>query len=617
MSLVIVCSLIIVSIMPAFANTSNKNIIETKISNELEKALNKIEDNDKLDVSLWFEDIDRSVIKNNVQQKLQDDIDNNIVSQSALDLAMCNDDSENSLWDNIKKGQNTSSDEVNKVIATERKVSATMYKEENYKKYLNLFSDKSESSLAQNKSNLPKLIYSCHYAPNIDIELTKAQINQIVQSNSVKSINYINNVKLINDDMNLNTDDDDDNYDTSYFNVTGLSQARDIWGLNGNGMKVGIIEASSNASPATLNNSSVTIVYGNDSNFMDLHGTLVACIMVGNMPNYKGAIPNAALYSACITHESEIKVAAEELLDNGVTAINCSYSYPSNSQNPNYNTYGDTSQWYDYISKNHNVSLILSSGNNGSLGVKPSNMAYNAIVVGNCDNTGCISSSSSYSTATNTAYKPDIVAPGQSINTPVYGSSGTSFSAPMVTSAVIQLSQSNSAFLAKPSLIKSILLSSAKITNSMNQSEMISNTQNNNMAMSRQYGVGLLNITNAYVASHDYSYYKTSSFSPNSMLANYNKTIYHASNKTIRVCLTWDKIIENNNNVLFSNPLDNLKLTVTTPSGVQYSSMYMYDNKQVISFVATESGMYNFKIARASTQNSNHIINYSLAYSVQ
>ncbi|MBQ8860471.1 MAG: S8 family serine peptidase [Ruminococcus sp.] len=296
--------------------------------------------------------------------------------------------------------------------------------------------------------------------------------------------------------------------------------------------------------------------------------------------------------------------------------MNCSFSGHTFNY---FNAYGDIAKWYDHIAIQHNIHFILSSGNEGSLGV-PTNTSYNAIVVGNCNNDGVIASNSSYISEGNVNYKPDIVAPGVDIRTPFDTDSGTLFAAPMVTSAVIQLSQASPILAANPTLMKSLLLSSSTITSSMQSEPMYSVVSSDAIALSRQYGAGRLSLTKAYESFVTKGNYITSSFSSNSTGAIFSRNITRAANKTLRFCLTWDKYNtvngEHTGNNVNSPALDNLSLSVVTPSGITYTSNYLYDNKQVITFEATESGYYSIRVYREGTANSNNAVDYSITYSV-
>lgn len=67
----------------------------------------------------------------------------------------------------------------------------------------------------------------------------------------------------------------------------------------------------------------------------------------------------------------------------------------------------------------------------------------------------------------------------------------------MVTGAVAQLCQISSSLKLNPRLIKAVLLAGTKITDSMNEDEVITQT-GGNIALSKQYGSGMLNVINSY-----------------------------------------------------------------------------------------------------------------------
>lgn len=277
------------------------------------------------------------------------------------------------------------------------------------------------------------------YTPNIDLLLSKEQIYKLSLSTYVDEIYYLDQTaKLVNSSEN---EDDSDmpnitDYDTTYFDVTGLSTGRDSYGLTGNGMKVGMIEGENLPLLYFFENSNITNVHG-IADPGKFHGSKVALIMVGNNEYYTGAIPDAELYCSAIGGIEAREIVIKELLDYGVTAINMSCSIPDSDYG--YNTYGTLSKYIDYISSNYNVTFIMSSGNKQINGIVASNMSYNSIIVGNCNNYGNLEADSSYNLLDDKAYKPDLVAPGVNITNPAGTMTGTSASAPLVTSAVIQL----------------------------------------------------------------------------------------------------------------------------------------------------------------------------------
>lgn len=312
-------------------------------------------------------------------------------------------------------------------------------------------------------------------------------------------------------------------------------------------------------------------------------------------------------------------------MEKGCNVINMSLS-----NRTEYNKYGDNSKWIDHMSYMHKTHFVCSAGNDGSSVVYSSNMAYNAITVGNCFNTGVIKDTSSYLNDDKLAYKPDIIAPGaNAVASPVGNSSsfnigGTSAASAITCGAVAQFCQASPIFCANPILLKSMLLSSAKSSYNSTIMAPVSDVSNSSIALSHNYGAGLLSVTNAYTSFIDSNNYKTDSFSPHSLSAVHNIKISKVSDtkqKLLRVALVWDKpntiSSDHISNSVISPELDILKLQVITPSGIIYTSDYMYDTKQYVSFKTAEPGTYKVNIIRTGTTNSNQIINYALSYTVQ
>ena len=611
-----------------------------KIDSRLEEILAEADDNDIIPISVWFNDIDHEIIKDKVEEKMAPEIESGRISQEAIDLVFFDDlrsdisesQTDLSVYDDCKGlAESVSVEQAMEIISCERKVSSEIYSKYNSDHNFNIMKRLSMTDEVLSSH----LLYSCRYAPNVEICLTKEQILNLVDDEEINYIYYLDpddeicedtvTEDIVENDNSL--DELEETFDTTFYSVTGINTARDAWGLSGNGMKVGMLESGGviDSSLVTTHTSQMHKVSSTSYSYSN-HANTVAKLMVGYLDGYVGAIPNADLYydkieytiSGGLVVAHNVKQRMEETIDKEVTAINCSFSFKNE-----FNTYDDLARWYDHVSIQHNVHLILSSSNRGSTGVPYTNMSYNAIVVGNCDNNGNIATSSSYCNNDPLPYKPDLVAPGVGIYIiPNYPTSGTSFSAPLVTAAVIQLSQCSAVLLSNPRLMKSLLISSTKITNGMSNDPMYSNVGGDDIAYSRKYGAGLLYVPNAYVAFHDNSYYNVGELSKYSNSICFDRYLRRVSGKTIRICLAWDKKCTINGThstgTVNESNLDTIKLIVIDPNGTTYSSAYEYDNKQMISFVPQSNGYYQFKIERIySSLSTNNNVNYSITWSVQ
>lgn len=631
------------------AEAVNNN--EYKIDSVLKDKLENMSDDEQINISVWLTDIDTSVVEDKVNVCLSNDIKEDNISRASVDLVFKNNEisdvsfneddlsANDYINDNDSYNSNVTLEQVQTVINTERQVASSLYQQQNEEFCDSLFSETKSAYTSKEESELPQVIYSCKYAPNVELYISKKQIYDLIDSPLVEKIYYSDiNCDMVTDDSITDYTSTEtitaetETYNTAYFSMTGISTARDAWALSGNGITVGIFDAAFTKPDKVdyLNSANVDYSLVKEDHFSNdysAHGSYMACLIAGLKKDgstviYKGAVPNAKVYCAA---GYIYKKSLEELVEKGCNVINMSLAYITE-----YNTYGDISKWIDHLSFMHKVHFVCAAGNYGSNGIYSSNMGYNAIVVGNCYNTGEIKSSSSYVVSDTLAYKPDLVAPGANAVAPPVGNSssfssgGTSAASAIVCGAVAQLCQASPAFCANPTLLKSALLGSAKRKYGSTTMSPLSAHLDTSIALSHIYGAGLLSVTNAYTSFIDSNNYKSNTFSPHSLLASFNIRVSNVSStrkKILRIALVWDKVNtvtdEHMTGSVVSSEPDMLKLQVTTPSGEVYTSEYFYDTKQYVSFIATEAGSYKVEIIRTGTTNSNQFINYAFAYTVQ
>lgn len=379
-----------------------------------------------------------------------------------------------------------------------------------------------------------------------------------------------------------------------------------------------------------IDNNTIQSYYGPSTSIINnyyTHGSNVVYLISGKYidenanETYLGAAPNAEIYLASASGGYRLRL--EQLLDCGVNIISCSLAFGGDG----YNNYGDTALWIDHISSQHNVLYVSSAGNSGSSGITSGKFGYNLLAVGSCNSDGELSSFSSYSTLSNNVFKPDLVAPGEGIITPstkntTLHHNGTSWAAPIVAGAAAQLCQSSAFLLSYPRLLKSTILAGTTLNPYIvDEDDMITtNTNTADNKFSRKYGAGILNVANSYESSviNDY---KSCGFVPyfvNNI--SFSKQVSVNEGDLIRVCAAWDKktfIDGTHTTSNVSTPgLENYLLDIHTPSGESYRALYYYDNKDMVSFVAQESGVYKVWLVRMSS-SINSFTSFGITLSVQ
>ena len=314
--------------VPICVGATSKNVNEEKIDVVLQTKLDGLGNDDIIPVSLWFEEIDYDKVNNEVI-----DIVDNEVSDAVLSILEANGD-DRTLLDlqsrEVKKTieeQKQDSLDMQKAIEAERDISSRKQLLENESNYDKLFSE-----------DKPEIIYTCKYAPNIDLYLSKAQIYEVANSSEVTKLYYADPTINLTTDEEVQTSDSNEiaEYPT-YFNVTGISSSKSVFGLYGAGVNVGIYDgdfsrtddvtyfARSNIKGTCISDDA----YVEKNNYS--HGSMVACIIGGTKKDsagkiiYEGAAPYSNLYltgGEGYTYKQSI----EYLISQGCNVINASVS---------------------------------------------------------------------------------------------------------------------------------------------------------------------------------------------------------------------------------------------------------------------------------------------------
>lgn len=576
------------------------NNASNKINKFLQIELEKISDEDTLDVSVWIKDIDYNLVKKKTDELLG--------SKKQMD-------NDTFLYNESRTLYEESAKELQRYVNMKRDISQTMYVQHNSDYIQRLIKISGNKELTE--SNIK---YVSKYTPNFTINLRKKDIQRFASSPYIDEMfldvdeNFYSAQNESSEYASLRTAKMSDHMQT-VFDSTYIYDLHDR-GLQGSGIKIGMLEEcvpnkNLNCFSHLKNDNRLRIraidnhISGtNDNN----HANMVASLLVGkdNSSGFLGAAPNASLY--CVSYRSRgFKNGIEWLINSaqGVNIINIScWLFGMDEVKDNNNQYGDIAKWLDHVANNHNVLIIQAAGNGG--GITSGAMAYNSIAVGNFDLlNNSIFHASSYCYSGTLPSKPDIVAPGTWITTPANPSSsetGTSFSAPLVAGTAALICQFQPSLKTNPSLLKSILLTGA--------------TKNKAWDLERyKYGSGLLNAINSYYIL-DRGYISSGNF--NTSWSYISKTITAAANgRKLSVGLSWIK----NNTItssdhdygnVTSSPIGKFKLEVISPGGQVWKSENLYDNKQLVELYPPVSGKYTIKISKIGTIGDG--IKYGLSY---
>ena len=636
-----------------------------KIDPVLRERLNGMDANDTVGVSVWLRDIDYEEVEQEVTQRLEEKVEKGEISEQALllpedDLLTMKQKSVGNVQLSAAslppvEGLDTaaiSQEDAQEFIETKREVTAQEYTQQNAQVFEGLFPREKQEWFRTVPQEQPESIYSCKYAPNIMMTLTKGQVEEIARSADVEEIFYYNN-KIDPEDLpeeeplTLEASPQTvaaSNISLSYQTSTGVSNMRIYNHADGTGIKIGQIELGTpNIDNVVFqhmkdvndpNKNKFKILYRGygDKGYVD-HATVVASIIVGKTVEFTSIAPNAELYYAGPLNPDKWEIvwkqSMELLVDAGVNVINSSCSNLWSTEADG--TYGDTSKWIDHLGYSHNVTICMSSGNDRY--PLRGTMAYNAITVGNIDDKHTVgladdvryvessTKQSAYSDNTTLAYKPDIMSPGATAGTPVdrqtgTNHGGTSYAAPIVSGAAAQLCCMYSYFKTKPALIKAALLAGAMKTQEMEEYDSDTDPNNNidsvtgswRPALCRMNGAGMLNVTNSAALLYDscYSYFPNFGGTNNPFTTEMEVEYY----SRMQICLSWPK----KNTIASSNhgtgavtdaDKDAFILEMLDPQGeLIYNSWYRYDTKEYIAFDPTVLGTYTLRVRKTSLLNT-------------
>lgn len=414
--------------------------------------------------------------------------------------------------------------------------------------------------------------------------------NPVLPNSTVITVNYVNDVALAN-------------------RISRADVLRDTYGLTGEGIRVGVIDAEgvADASNYYLHSANITVHPHNTT--ISQHATNIVAIMAAtNGENCYGMIPDAEFYCYAAKFKTEFYAGIEWFLDSGVHVINISMAL--------YDVlgwYDSLSAWVDHIAVLHDVHCVVAAGNDVVFVSSPG-MAYNAITVGSYtaynDNVASfvMSGNSCYAEWAETyPEKPNIVAKEN------YGGvQGTSYAAPQVTGVIAQLCEYRPVLKYQQSAIGAILSASAAqkveaVGAGLKGDNFISSISGS-AQISDKEGAGILDALWAWgiVANYNYASMQLSTF-PYSMTF----TIDTSMNTLTRIAIFWLKRnvdCSHSGSVGQNNPaIADLNLYVYDSSGdLVCSSTASYSNFEIVQFIPEDPAVYTIVVTGA-TDNLEHV----------
>ena len=288
-------------------------------------------------------------------------------------------------------------------------------------------------------------LYISTYSPYFTYESTLQEItaNNYEQLNDLASYSYIEKIYVSPE------------YEYEPMLEEGALEAIEVWDyidmgtLTGEDVVIGVLEPGIvDKNHSNFDNIDLTV--RNEWYYIETvreHTTMVASVIAKMCPDAK--LLSVEIFGNAV---SEI----DWMLDRNVNVINMSFG----EENPTGN-YSSDSAYMDYIVNTYKITIVASVGNNGEDTGYVGNPAlgYNVIGVGA---SSVVNPNVVYFSAykeINGPDKPNILAPGISINIePFYYQSGTSISAPIVTSCVALLMEERTDLTIHPEYVLALMM---------------------------------------------------------------------------------------------------------------------------------------------------------------
>ena len=451
------------AIAPVGAVESVKVNPESKIDPALKEKMETASPDEKIPVYIWYDDIDHKQVEREVEQEtnltldtLEEDIKmpsvSLINSYKNKDAGAIREAQE--YLKATKELRGREREKTNTYINTKRQISKEKY-------------EIKSAEIIQNVGIVKNdIIFNSKFAPMLLAVLSTTEIQRIVKDSRIEKIYLFNEKELQNFDIAVSKQ------------ALNQTQVVDLFGLTGDGVKIGMIEAYGHPDvySSELLNVNISMFGSNSSGHP--HATNVANILVGAN---SGFAPNAELVNVYVNREEyerivyyyyALYVCIEQMIQEGVQIINCSSGSERDSIYDE--LYSAQERWMDHVVSFHNVSFITAAGNEGYdfPAVSDMGMGYNTITVGAYDDNDTTDFTDDqmegYSSYLNirteiNVYgieKPDVIMPGNLLRNTIKDIEGTSYATPMLTGSLALMFEFKPSLAAFPQAVKAIVLAS-------------------------------------------------------------------------------------------------------------------------------------------------------------
>lgn len=183
-------------VYPVYAQEQAGEEARGKIDSSLLARLEDMRDTDEVDVSVWFTDVDAAKVEERTEQALEKKCRSGEVSRGVLALAKAeqavkanaNASRAAAAEADLQTLDSISSSDAQVFLETKRAAASEEYRAHNSRVFDSLFPKEKQGLFRTAVQEQPEILYACHYAPDIVMTLTKAQVFEAAQSDEVEAV---------------------------------------------------------------------------------------------------------------------------------------------------------------------------------------------------------------------------------------------------------------------------------------------------------------------------------------------------------------------------------------------------------------------------------------------
>jgi len=380
------------------------------------------------------------------------------------------------------------------------------------------------------------------------------------------------------------------------------------WNVEGNGQQVGVIEVNGDFSinfPSNPDANFGLITQRTTSTCNGAHADSVVGVIHSQHNDYRGIAPDAQVLLAggCASNTNNILSlmgASDWAVTEGAEVLNLSWGVEVDQDSPAVFAPGFRDRFYDNLVYNTGTSVVVSAGNEGGIGdqVTGPGLGYNVLTVGAYNDAGSsawgndsmagLSSFVGPSSLHNDRTKPEIVAPGQNIETLEFNDtgvvSGTSVAAPHVSGATALMQQRDPWLELFPEGVKAMFMASA-----------VHNIEGA-ARLSDRDGAGAIVVDNAdnifRNVTGDWAGQVFTCIEGGFRVVD---TIHLQQGLSTRTAVTW--AVEGTYNRHFLEPSADLDMGIWDPNGVRVASSGSWENNyEIVQFTPAMTGDYDIRV---------------------